>query len=94
MLFMQYARSTLVPPYDTAQGNAVGTPQRVAGLAPRPFTLGEETGSQCLHDRPPHARQHGAFGWPPWVARSGGTRRAASTTARRRTRRIHNIPRP
>ena len=24
--------------------NAVGTPQGVAGLAPRPFTLGEETG--------------------------------------------------
>ena len=27
---------------------AVGTYQRVAGLAPRPFTLGEETGSRCL----------------------------------------------
>ena len=28
---------------------AVGTPQGVAGLAPRPFTLGEETGSHHGH---------------------------------------------
>ena len=28
--------------------NAVGTPQGVAGLAPRPFTLGEETGSHHM----------------------------------------------
>ena len=43
MLFMQLARLTLVYPYDSNM--AVGTNQGVAGLAPRPFTLGEETGS-------------------------------------------------
>ena len=31
-----------------ARCNAVGTPQGVAGLAPRPFTLGEETGSHHM----------------------------------------------
>ena len=44
MLFMQLARSTLDDPFDFF----VGTPQGVAGLAPRPFTLGEETGSHHM----------------------------------------------
>ena len=50
MLFMQLARSTLelgVSLRPRLTGRAVGTDQRVAGLAPRPFALGEEPG-RCL----------------------------------------------
>ena len=45
---------------------AVGTHQGVAGLAPRPFTLGEETGSH-LRPSPPSP--------PPSVAAVGRRRR-------------------
>ena len=48
---------------------AVGTNQGVAGLAPRPFTLDEETGSLFI----PGARQDGALISPPqphWDANS------------------------
>ena len=47
---------------------AVGTYQRVAGLAPRPFTLGEETGSH-LRPSPPSP--------PPSVAVRGSVKTTA-----------------
>ena len=50
-VYAVYAISSLdtgSPLRHRTQCNAVGTPQGVAGLAPRPFTLGEETGSHHM----------------------------------------------
>ena len=42
--------------------NAVGTPKGVAGLAPRPFTLGEETGSHHMVVSPISPRRRSRSG--------------------------------
>ena len=79
-VYAVYAISSLdtgVPLRPHPKATIVGTYQGVAGLAPRPFTLGEETGSH-LRPSPPSP--------PPSVAAVPGHANSAPWLVRRRLR--------